>query len=251
MPSNRLILFRPLLLLPSVFPSIRIFSSESVLHIRWPNYWSFSISPSKEHSGLISFRIDWSDIFAVQGTLKSLQHPSSKASILQHSVFFMVQLSHPHMTVGKTIALTIWTFVAKWCLCFLKHCLGLTYTCSSKEQASLISWLQSLSALILEPKKMKSDTVYTFFPSICHGSDKDWMPSSSFFEFWVLNQLFNAPLSLSSRGSLVPLHFLPLKWYHLHLWDLLFLRAILIPACDSSSLAFHMMYSTYKLNKQW
>ena len=115
MPSNRLILCRPLLLLPSVFPSIRIFSNELSLYIRWPKYWSFSFStsPSNEYSGLISFRIDWFDLLAVQGTLKSLlQHHSSKASILQHSAFFMVQLSYPYVTTGKTIALTIWTFVS-------------------------------------------------------------------------------------------------------------------------------------------
>ena len=116
MPSSHLILYRPLLLLPSVFPSIRLFSSESVLHIRWPKYWSFSfsISPSNEYSGLIPFRMDWLDLLAVQGTLKSLlQHHSSKASVLQCSAFFMVQLSHPYITTGKTVALTRWTFVGK------------------------------------------------------------------------------------------------------------------------------------------
>ena len=116
MPSNHLILCHPLLLPPSIFPSITVFSNESVLHIRWPKYWSFSfsISPFNEYSGLISFRIDWLDFLAVQGTLKSLlQHHSSKASILQHSAFFIVQLSHPYMTTGKTIALTRWTFVSK------------------------------------------------------------------------------------------------------------------------------------------
>ena len=116
MPSNHLILFRPLPLLPSIFPSIRVFSNESALHIRWPEYWSFSfnISPSNEHPGLISYRMDWLGLLAVQGTLKSLlQHHSSKASILQCSAFFIVQLSHPYMTTGKTIALTRWTFVGK------------------------------------------------------------------------------------------------------------------------------------------
>ena len=127
MPSNHLILCRPLLLLPSIFPSIRVFSNESALPIRWPKYWSFSfnISPSNEYSGLISFRMDWLDLLAVQGTLKSLiQHHSSKASILWCSALFIVQLSHPYMTTGKTIALTRWTFGAKWYLCFLLCCLG-------------------------------------------------------------------------------------------------------------------------------
>ena len=121
MPSNHLILFCPLLLLPSVFPSIRVFSNKLVLHIRWPKYWSFSfrISLSNEYSGLISFRMDWLDLLAVQGILKSLlQHHSSKASVLWCSAFFIVQLSHPYMTTGKTIALTTWTLLAKYCLCF-------------------------------------------------------------------------------------------------------------------------------------
>ena len=127
MPSNHLILCRPLLLLPSVFPSINVFSNKSALHIRWPKYWSFSfnISPSNEHSGLISFRMVWLDLLAVQGTLKSLlQHHSSKASILLHSAFFIVQLSHPYMTTGKTIALTRWTFVGKVMSLLLTCCLG-------------------------------------------------------------------------------------------------------------------------------
>ena len=127
MPFNHLILCRPFLLLPSIFPSIRVFSNESVLWIRWPKYWgfSFSINPSGEYSGLISFRIDWFDLPAVQGTLNSLlQHYNSKVSMLQCSAFFMVQLSHPYMTTGKTIALTIWTFVAKRYLCCLIYCLG-------------------------------------------------------------------------------------------------------------------------------
>ena len=127
MPSNHLILCRPLLLLPSIFPSIGVFSNESVLHIRWPKYWSFSfnIRPSNEYSGLISFRIDWLDLFAVQGTLKSLlQHHSSKAPVLQCSAFFIVQLSHPYMTTGKTIALTRQIFVGKLMFCFSICCLG-------------------------------------------------------------------------------------------------------------------------------
>ena len=137
MPSNHLILYRPLLLLPSIFPSIRVLSNESALRIRWPKYWSFSsnISPSNEHPGLISFRMDWLDLLAVQGTLKSLlQHHSSKASILQHSAFFMVQLSCPYMTTGKTIALTIQTFVSK-VMSLLSNMLY-RFCFSSKEQAS-------------------------------------------------------------------------------------------------------------------
>ena len=129
MPSNHLILCCPLLLLPSIFPSIRLFSNESAFHIRWPKYWnfSFSISPSNEYLGLISFRMDWLDLLAVQGTLKSLlQHHSSKTSVLQCSAFFMFQLSHPYVTTGKTIALTIWTSVSKACLCFLICCLVLS-----------------------------------------------------------------------------------------------------------------------------
>ena len=149
MPSNHLILCRPLLLLPSIFPNIRVFSNESALHIRWPKYQSFSfkISPTKEHPGLISFRMDWLDLLAVQGTLKSLlQHQSSKASILQHSAFFIIQLSHPYMTTGKTIALTRWTFVDKAMslLCNMLSRLVITFLPRSK--CLLISWLQSPSA---------------------------------------------------------------------------------------------------------
>ena len=166
MPSNHLILCHPLLLLPSIFPSIRVFSIESVLCIRWWKDWSFSfsISPSNEYSGLISFRIDWLDLLAVQGTLKSLlQHHSSKASILQCSAFFIVQLSHPYMTTGKTIALTRRTFVGKVMSLFFNM---LSFLPRSKHL--LISWLQSSSAVILKLKKIKSATVSTFYPSICH-----------------------------------------------------------------------------------
>ena len=171
MPSNHLILCHSLLLLPSIFPSIRIFSSESALHIRWPKYWSFSfsISPSNEYSGLISFRMDWLDLLAVQGTLKSLlQHHSSKASILQCSAFFMVQLSHPHMTTGKTIALTIWIFVGKVMSCFINMLSRFATGFLPRNKCLLISWLQSPSAVILEPKKIKSLTVSIVSPSIWH-----------------------------------------------------------------------------------
>ena len=168
MPSNHLIHYLPLILLPSIFPSIRIFSNESALHIRWPHYWSFSfsISLSNEHPGLISFRMDWLDLLAVQGTLKTLlQQHSSKASILQHSVFFTVQISHPYMTTGKTIALTRWTFVGKvMSLLFNMHS-RLVITFLPRNKHLLISWLQSPSAVILEPRKIKTATGS---PSICN-----------------------------------------------------------------------------------
>ena len=171
MPSNHLILCHPLLLLPSIFPSIRVFSNESVLCIRWPKYWSFSfrISPSNEYSGLISFRIDWLALHAVQGTLKSLpQHRSSKASVLQYSAFFIVQLSHPYMTTGKTIALTGWAFVDKVMSLLFNMLSRLVITFLPRRKHLLISWLQSPSAVILEPRKMKSATVSTVSPSIYH-----------------------------------------------------------------------------------
>ena len=171
MPSSHLILCHPLLLLPPIPPSIRVFSNESTLRMRWPKYWSFSFSiiPSKKIPGLIYFRMDWLDLLAVQGTLKSLpQHHISKASILRCSAFFTDQLSHPYMTTGKTIALTRRTFVGKimsllfntlsrWVIGFLP-----------RSKRLLISWLQSPSAVILEPQKIKSDTVSTVSPSISH-----------------------------------------------------------------------------------
>ena len=174
MPSNHLILCRPLILLPSIFPSIRIFSNKSALHIRWPKYWSFSfnISPSKDHPGLISFRMDWLDLLAVQGTLKSLlQHYSSKASILWRSAFFIVHLSHPYMTTGKTIALTRRTFVGKVMFLLLNMLSRLVITFLPRSKRLLISLLQSPSAVILEPRKKTSATVSTVSPSICHESD--------------------------------------------------------------------------------
>ena len=157
-PSNYLILCHPLLLLPSIFPSIRVFSNESVLHIRWPKYWSFSfsISPSSESSGLFSFRMDWLDLLAVQGTLKSLlQHHSSKASILWCSAFFIVQLSHPYMATGKTIALTRWTFVDKGMSLLFNMLSRLVIAFLPRSKHFLISWLQSPSAVILESPKLK------------------------------------------------------------------------------------------------
>ena len=155
MPSNHLILCCPLLLLPPILPSTRVFSSESTRRMRWPKYWSFSfsISPSNEHPGLISFRMDWLDLLAVQGTLKSLlQYHSSKASILQRSAFFTVQLSHPYLTTGKTIALTTWTFVDKIMSLLFNMLSRLIITFLPRSKCPLISWLQSPSAVILEPK---------------------------------------------------------------------------------------------------
>ena len=153
MPSNHLMLWHPLLLLHSIFPSIRVFSNEAVLHIRWPKFWSFSfhISHSNEYSGLISFRMDWLDHLALQGTFKSLfQHHNSKASILWCSAFFIVQLSHPYMTTGKTIALTRWTFVGKIMSLLFNRLARLIITFLPKSKCFLISWLQSPSAVILD-----------------------------------------------------------------------------------------------------
>ena len=168
MTSNDLILCQPLLLLPSIFPSIRVYSNESALPIRWPKYWSFSFSPTNDYSGLISFRIDWFDLLAVQGTLKSLlQQHNSKASILWHSAFFIVQLSHPYMTTGKTIALTIRTFVNKVTKISLLFNMLSRFVIAFllRSKCLWISQLQSLSAVILEPKKIKSVAV-PFFPHL-------------------------------------------------------------------------------------
>ena len=155
-PSNHLIFCCPLLLLPSILSSIRVFSNESALHIRWPKYWSFSISPSNEYSGLISFRMDWLGLLAVQGTLKSLlQHHSSKASILRHSAFFIVQTSHPYKTTRKTKALTRWTFVGKVMSLLFNMLSRFVIAFLSRSKRLLISWLQSPSAVILEPKTIK------------------------------------------------------------------------------------------------
>jgi len=171
MPPNHLILCCTLLLLPSIIPSIRVFSNESVLHIRWSKYWSFSfsISSSNEYSGLISFRMDWLDLLAVQGTLRSLlQHHSSKASILRHSVFFIVQLSHPYMTTGKNIALTRQTFVGKVMSLLFNMLSRFIITFLPRSKYLLILWQQSPSAVILEAPKIKSASVSTVSSSICH-----------------------------------------------------------------------------------
>ena len=166
MPSSHLILCHPLLL-PPISPSIRVFSNKSTLRMRWPNYWSFSfnISPSNEHPGLISFRMDWLDLLAVQGTLKSLlQHHSSKASILLHSAFLIVQLSHPYMTTGKTIAFSSQTFVGKVMSLLFNMLSRLVITFFPRSKCLLISWLQSPSAVILEPRKIKSASFPIYLP---------------------------------------------------------------------------------------
>ena len=171
MSSNHLILCHPLILLPSIFPSIRVFLNESALPIRWPKYWSFSfnISPSSEHLGLITFRMDWLDLLTVQGTFKSiLLYYSSKASILQCSAFFIVQLSHPYMTTGKTIAFTRQSFIVKVMSLLFNMLPRLVITFLLRSKHLLMSWLQSPSEVILEPPKIKLATVSTVSPYICH-----------------------------------------------------------------------------------
>ena len=212
MPSSNLFLCHPLLLLPPIPPSIWVFSNESTLLMRWPKYWSFSfsISPFNEHPGLISFRLDWLDLLAVQGTLKSLlQHHSSKASILRHSAFFTVQLSHPHMTTGKTKALTRQTFVGKVMSLLLNMLSRLVITLLPRSKHLFISGLQSPSAVILEPRKIKSDTVSTVSPSIshevvgqciliCKKKGSDWLMVGS----WLLP--LGLPIKLAELSVFLP-----------------------------------------------
>ena len=225
MSSNHLILCHPLLLLPSIFPRIRVFSNESVLPIRWPKYWSFSfnISSSNKHSGLISFRMDWLDLLAVQGTLKSLlQHHSSKASILQHSAFFMVQLSHSYMTSGKTIALTRQTFVGKIISLLFNMPSRLVITFLPRSKYLLIWWLQSPYTVILESNKRKSVTASTVSPFIAL---KWWdqMPWSSFSECWAL----------SRRAFLSGKNFLG-KWFKIRgflIWHPFFTICVCVCVC--------------------
>ena len=235
-----LILCHPLLILPSIFPRIRVYSNESVLRIRWPEYWSFSfsISPSDEYSGLISFRMDWLDLLAVQGTLKSLlQHHSLKPSILQCSAFFIVQFSHPYMTTGKTIALTRRTFVGKVMSLLFNMLSRLIVAFLPRSKRLLISCLQSPSSVILEPKKIKSVTVSIVTPSVCHevmrpvamilvfcglGFKPTFRLSASTFIKRLFSSLFSAIRVVSSVYQRL----------------LMFLPAVLIPACDSSNLCF-------------
>ena len=211
MPPNSLILCCPLLLLPSIFPSIKVFYNESVLPIRWPKYWtfSFSISPSNEHPGLISFRMGWLDLLEVQWTPKSLlQHHSSKVSILLHSALFIVQSSHPYVTNGKTIALTRWTFVGKVMSVLFNMLSRLVIVFLPRNKHLLISWLQLQFTVILEPKNIKSVTCFHCFPIYLPWTDGTRC-HDLFSECWVSSLLFHSPLSRSSRGSLVLLHFLP------------------------------------------
>ena len=209
MPSNHLIFGHPFLLLPSLFPSIRVFSKESVLHIRWSKYWSFSFSNShsNQYSKQISFRIDWLDLLAVQETLKSLlQHHSSKASFLWHSPFFMVQLSHPYMTTGKTIDLTRRTFVGKVMSLLYNMLSRLVVTFLQSSKHLLISCWSHHMQHFWNPRKW-SPSLFPLFPHLFTMKWWDWY--SSFFECRVLSQFFHSPLSLSSTVSLVPLCFLP------------------------------------------
>ena len=240
MPSNHLIPCHPLLP-PSIFCNISVLSNESVLHIRWPKYWcfTFSISPSNEYSGLISFRIGRLDLLAVQETLESLlKHHSSKASILQCSALFIVQLSHPYMTIGKTIALTRCTFVDKVMSLLFNILSRLVIAFLPRSKHLLISWLQSPSAVILDPPKIKSLTISIISPSICHevmGLDAKilvfWMlsfkPTFSLSSFTFIKRLFSS--SSYSAIRVVSSTYLRLLIFH---------PAILIPACASSSLAF-------------
>ena len=230
MPSNHLILFLSLLLLPSIFSSIRFFSNDSVLCIRWPKYWtfSFSISPSNEFSGLISFRMDWLDLLAVQGNLNSLlQHHSSKPSILWRSAFFIVQLSHPYMATGKTISLTRWTFVSKVMSLLFNMLSRLVIAFLPRRKHLLFSWLQSPSAVILEPPKIKSVTVSTVSPSICHevvGQDAmilvywilSFKPTFWLYSFTFIKMLFSFSLLSAIRVvSSAYLRFMYLQNLHL------------------------------------
>ena len=244
MLSNHLIFYRPLLFLPSIFPSIRIFSNESTLCIRWPKYWSFSfnINPSNEHPGLTSFRMDWLNFLTVQGTLRSpLQHYSSKASILQHSAFFIVQLSHPYMTTGKIIALTRQTFVGKVMSLLFNLLSTLVITFLPRSKCLLILWLQSPSAGILEPRKMNSATVS---PSIWHevmGPDAMilvfWMlsfkPIFSLFSFTFIKRLFSSSSLLAIR--VVSSAYLRLLIFLLQSW----FQLVLLPAQRFSGCTLH------------
>ena len=244
MPSNHLLLCCPLLLPRSIFPTIRVFSNESVLHIRWPKDWSFSFSiiPSNGYSGLISFRTNWLDLLAVQGTFKTfLQHHSSKASILWHSAFFIVQLSHPYMTTGKTVALTRRSFVGKVMSLLFNRLSRLFITFLPRSKDLLILWLQSTSAVILEIPQIVTVSLF-----ICH---EVMGPDAMILVFWMLR--FKPTFSLSSFTFIKRFFSSLLSAIRVvssaYLRSLIFLPTILIPAYASSIPAFLMMYSAYKL----
>ena len=219
--SNYLILFHSLLLLPSIFSSIRIFSNELALQIRWPEYWSFSFSNnlSNEYSELISFRIEWFDVLAVQETLNSLlQHQNLKISVLWHLAFLMVLLSHRTLLLEKNIALTMWTFVGKMMSLFFNMLSRFVIDFLPRSKHLLISWLQSPSAVIFGAQEDKIYHCFHISPSYCPWSDGTRCHYLSFFECWVSSQPFYSPPLPSSRGSLV-LPFLPLEWYHSYISD--------------------------------
>ena len=219
MPSNHLILCHPLLLLPSIFPGIRVFSNELALHLRWPKYCSFSTSPSNEYSGLISFAIDWFDLPAVQGTLKSLlQNHSLKASVLQCPFLFMVQFSHPYMTTGKNIFFTLQTLVGK-VMSLLFNTLS-RFVIALFPRSKCLNFMAAVSVLSDSgAQENKICHCFHFSPFYLPWSDRAGCHDLSFLNVeFKLSQLFHSLLSPSSRGSLVPLHFLPLEWYHLHIW---------------------------------
>ena len=220
MPSSHFILWCPLILLPSNFPSISDFSNELAVYIRWPKYWSFSfsLSPFNECSRFISFKIDWFDLLAVQGTFRTLlQHNSWKPSILWCPAFFLVQLSQPYLTTGKTIVLTIQTFVNR-IISLLSNTLSMFVTAFLPKSSLLLSsWLYSLSSLILEPNKRKFVIISTFSPFICR---EIMGPDAVILYLLILHfkPVFHSPPSPSSRGSLVSLYFMPLQWYYPHIW---------------------------------
>ena len=251
MPSNHLI-FCPLFP-PSIFPRIRVFSNESVLHIRWPKYWnfSFSISTSNEYSGLISFRMDYLDLLAVQWTLKSLlQYHSSKASILWCSAFFIIQISHPYLTTGKTIALTRWTFVIKAMSLLFNIWSRSVIAFLPGSKCLLISWLHSPSAVILEPPKIKSLTVSTVSPSICH---EVMGPDAMILVFWILSFKPTFPLPsftfikrLFSSSSFSAIRVVLSAYLRL----LLFLLATLIPA-QSMKPNIKVIFYHYERSFSW
>ena len=248
MPSNLLNMCCPLLLLPSIFPSIRVFSKDSVPRIRWPNYWSisFNVSPPNEYSGMISFKIDWFVLHALQGTLKSLlQHHGTIVSVLLHSAFFMVQLSHPYMTTGKIIALARQISVLKVLSLLFSMLFRLAITFLQRRKRLLITWLQSQSPVILETKKIKSATISIVSPFICkEGMGQDamilvfWMSAFPLSSFTFIQSLFSSSsLSAISVESSAYLRLL------------IFLPAILIPACASSSLHIYHEFVKGKICK--